>query len=315
MLGNTSLVSVPFRVSLKSTNVTFHQLFNLYIMTVVLSIGVIANVTIMVTMRDASFRKLPISIYFTALAMSDTLTLALNAGHQFLLQTSGTSFFQSTILCCTCGFLLNVASGTSSWFIVCISAERLLVVKFPLKAKYYTSKMKACVTLLVVTFVIFLLNSSWVIMVDYTTTTCQPLPMFRDLRKTFPGMMFAMGMNLVPLCITCLCYVILVILVVRKRKVAPVSGGLIVKEKVTATSLYICLASMILTSPFAVYVMLLNMKGWLWNPTDVTLIFDTLTQFLRQINYSVNFFISMVLNSQFRKAVYGLFRKIIRCVR
>ena len=138
------------------------------------------------------------------------------------------NYFRNTFLCSTCGFFINVATGTSSWFVVCIACERLLVVKFPLKARSFTSKTKAVVTLLAVTVVMFLMNSYLIFMVDYNTTTCRFLLVFKDFNKTAQGMLFAVGLNLLPLCITCLSYISLVFLVIRKRKVAPQpqSGGI-----------------------------------------------------------------------------------------
>ena len=310
---NKSLVteSLPkiLRASVRSANVAFHQLFNFYLMALVLVIGVIANGIIVIVMRDVSFRKLPLSVYFTALAISDTVVLCFTAGLQFIKQASEMNYFRNTFLCSTCGFFINFATGTSSWFIVYIACERLLVVKFPLKAKSLTSRTKAIITLLSVTIGMFLLNSYMIFMIDYSTRSCQFLPIFKAFSKTVPGMLFAVGMNLLPLCITCMCYITLVLVVVRKRKVAPQSGGMMVKEKVTTTSLYICLAFMVLTSPVAVYIMLLRLNGWTWNPTNTTLIFDTLTQFLRQFNYSVNFFINVATNPQFRHVVSKLFKR------
>ena len=316
MIGTNSSLATQstqgiLKAIVRSANVAFHQLFNFYLMALVLVIGVIANGIIIIVMRDVSFRKLPLSVYFTALAISDTVVLCFTAGLQFIKQASEMNYFRNTFLCSTCGFFINFATGTSSWFIVCIACERLLVVKFPLKARSFTNKTKAVVTLLAVTVVMFLMNSYLIFMVDYSTTTCRFLLVFKDFNKTAQGMLFAVGLNLLPLCITCLSYISLVSLVIRKRKVAPQpqSGGIMLKEKLTATSLYICLAFMVLTSPVAVYIMLLRLNGWTWNPTNITLIFDTLTQFLRQFNYSVNFFINMATNSQFRHVVSKLFKR------
>ena len=174
--NSTSLLlvtpSVVKKATFRSANVAFHQLFNFYLMALILIIGLIANSIIVIVMRDVSFRKLPLSVYFTALAISDTAVLCFTAGFQFLKQSGALHYFQSTVLCSTCGFFINLATGTSSWFIVCIACERLLVVKWPLKAKAFTSKTKAVVTLLVTTLIVFLMNSYLIFMVDYTTTTC-----------------------------------------------------------------------------------------------------------------------------------------------
>ena len=142
LITNNCLVteSLPkmLDASVRSANVAFHQLFNFYLMALVLVIGVIANGIIVIVMRDVSFRKLPLSVYFTALAISDTVVLCFTAGLQFIKQASEMNYFRNTFLFSTCGFFINFATGTSSWFIVCTACERLLVVKFALKAKSLT---------------------------------------------------------------------------------------------------------------------------------------------------------------------------------
>ena len=301
--------SLPTKPSVKNSNLAFHQLFNYYLMALVLLVGVMANSVIVVVMRDVSFNKLPLSVYFTALAISDTVVLCFTAGFSFLQQATGKSFMHNTVLCSTCGFVINFAGGTSSWFIVCIAFERLLVVKFPFKAKRFTSKTKAVITLTIITIMLILVNSHWIFMIDYTTTTCQYLPVFKDFRKT-ATLIYAVGMNILPLSVTCVCYFLLVVMVIRKRQVAPHSGG-VVKEKLTITALYICLAFMVLTSPFAIYIMLSGKKGWLWNPTEASMIFETLALFLQKFNYSVNFFIYVATSSQFRSKVSKLLKKLI----
>ena len=313
MMTNWSIVteSLPksIRATIRNTNVGFHQLFNFYLMGAILVVGVITNIIIIVIMRDGHFRKLLMSVYFTALAILDTVVLCFIAVLQFMKQTTGFHFFTRTILCSTCGFLSNFATGTSSWFIVCIALDRLLVVKFPLKAKTFSTKTKAVITLISITFVIFLMNTHYIYMVDYSTISCQFLLEFKAYRP-LAGMIFAVGMNILPLCLTCLCYMMLVALVMRKRNVAPSSNSSAMKERVTKTSLYICLAFMILTTPVAVFVMLNRRNGWNRNPTNFTLVFDTLSNFLRQLNYSVNFFINIATNSQFRELSTNCLRKV-----
>ena len=264
IMANSSSVaeSIPkeLRASFRSVNVGFHQLFNFYLMGVILVIGVIANTIIVIVMREASFRKLPISVYFTALAISDTVVLCFIAGLQIMKQASGINYFTSTRLCSTCGFLSNFATGTSSWFVVCVAFERVLVVKYPLKTKTFTSKTKAVVTLTAVTIILFLMNSHYIYMVDFSTTNCEFLPVFKPY-DTLPAMIFGIGMNLVPLGVTCLCYLTLVTMVTRNKAVAPTSHS-VMKEKVTITSLYICQAFLILTSPVAIYIVLLRQNGF-----------------------------------------------------
>ena len=134
----TSAKQDSTEVTIFNTNSGFHLAFNLYLTAIVLMVGLVANVLICVVMSKPTFKKLPLSVYFTALAVSDTVVLCIIATRQIVYQLTGILHLGTTYGCTLLHYLLNVAAMMSSWIIVSIAVERLLVVKFPLKVKDLT---------------------------------------------------------------------------------------------------------------------------------------------------------------------------------
>ena len=79
------------------------------------------------------------------------------------------------------------------------------------------------------------------------------------------------------------------------------------KERLTATALYICLSFLVLVSPSAVFVLVKRINNWTFGMPEYARVYDTLVFFIRQFNYSMNFFIYLASNLQFRKATRRLF--------
>ena len=86
-----------------TSNVIFNRFFNLYLMFPLLFVGLAGNILVVVVMRDKSFKNLPISIYFTAIAVSDAAMLILVSVLQFLKELAQVRMFAVTRLCSTIG--------------------------------------------------------------------------------------------------------------------------------------------------------------------------------------------------------------------
>ena len=280
----------------------FHQTINFYLTGMLMLIGLITNILIIIVMRDNAFKKTPLSVYFISLAVFDTITLFLAGTVQILKYSIGVNYFTNTVLCFTCGYLLNVAQFGSSWTMVCIALERFLVVKFPLKAKQLTSKRKASIAVTSVAISSTVVNSYYFWMVDPTSTTCSWRPSFIWFGKYGQAVFLIVFYNVIPLAITCFSYVSLVVLIYAKKDIASGSNNP-AKERLTITALYICLGFVVLTSPSLIYISMSRAKGWLFRPTDSSRIFDTSAIVLLNINYSTNFFINLVSNSKFRDVI------------
>ena len=167
---------------------------------------------------------------------------------------------------------------------------------------YSFSKKKAIIAVVTIAVIGLIINfqSFWI--VDYNvglTSKCTYLPQFHTYGKAGKGYLFLIGYNLIPLFLICICYCALVIMVHQKKKMTSQSNA--ATEKLTATALSICLCFMILTTPVAIRILLTRLDYWTPKMAAMVDVYDTFAQFMRQMNYAMNFFVYYVSNGQFRR--------------
>ena len=282
----------------------FQHAINFYLVGILILVGLITNVLIVVVMKENAFKKTPMSVYFTSLAVFDTFSSCLLGVQQILKYSLGVNYYINTKLCFTCGYLLNVVMCASSWTMACIAVERFLVVKFPFKAKQLTSKRKASIAVISVAIFSTVINSYSIWMVDPSSETCSWRQNFISFAKYGHPIVLIVFYNFIPWLVICFSYVSLVILIYVKKDITSGSNNP-AKERLTITAIYICFAFMVLTSPSLIYISMSRVKGWLFRPTGASRIFSTFSMFFLITNYSTNFFINLVSNSKFREVIRG----------
>ena len=104
--GNLSVVTMTAtKTSKVYQNVVYHQVFNLYLMFPIMVVGLAGNAMVVAVMRDKVFNKLPLSVYFTSLAVSDSVMLVLSTVLQAMkeLAPNKINFFSVAKLCSSLG--------------------------------------------------------------------------------------------------------------------------------------------------------------------------------------------------------------------
>ena len=108
--GTSNIMSSVVTMISKNTpkvyqNVVFHRIFNIYLMFPILVVGLIGNVLVVAVMRDKVFNKLPLSVYFTAIAVSDSVMLTMHTIMQVMkeLTPNHVNFFSVAKLCSSLG--------------------------------------------------------------------------------------------------------------------------------------------------------------------------------------------------------------------
>ncbi|XP_064617971.1 neuromedin-U receptor 2-like [Liolophura sinensis] len=109
---------------------------------VIVAIGVVLNAVSFVVLLQKNMRRSASSLFLSVLAIYDSLALLLN----FMIgvirgQNPGANqnFMDSQFLCKFHGVLVEVFNLLSVWTIVAFTIERFIIVKFPLKAKLFTT--------------------------------------------------------------------------------------------------------------------------------------------------------------------------------
>ena len=140
-IGNISQKEIHRTVKISSP--AWKEALNLYLTPLVLLMGLVTNLLIILIIKKSAFKHRPLAVYFISLAISDTICLTVIALMQIIKERYGLTLITANVYCIVVGYLLLVSSMTSSWYIVCVAVERVLVVKYPMKAKELTSKNKA----------------------------------------------------------------------------------------------------------------------------------------------------------------------------
>ena len=95
---STTAVAPPVKA-----NKLYHDMFSVYLPVVILVVGIIGNILVVIVMRNNVFKKLPLSIYFTAIAVSDSAYLLLATSLQMTRELNGFHFFRVARYCASLG--------------------------------------------------------------------------------------------------------------------------------------------------------------------------------------------------------------------
>ena len=84
-------------------NVVYHQILNVYLMIAVTVVGLVMNGLVVAVMRDKVFNKLPLSVYFTAIAVCDSVMLVMSTVMQTMKEIAHINMFSKAKLCSSLG--------------------------------------------------------------------------------------------------------------------------------------------------------------------------------------------------------------------
>ena len=74
---NVSSSPLPPKINIWGYDLWLHQLLSYYLMWLVVVVGVLGNCLVIAVMRHKTFNKRPLSVYLTAIAISDSVMLVL----------------------------------------------------------------------------------------------------------------------------------------------------------------------------------------------------------------------------------------------
>ena len=124
---------------------TTEENLTLVLAPVVLLVGLIGNSLSGAVMLRRQFRKTSLGIYLVMLAVADNLTLLSNRMTRDWIRiiTGFNIRTYSDVSCRTLVYVMYSSCSISSWLIVAVSIERVLVVSLPFKAKELSTRRRA----------------------------------------------------------------------------------------------------------------------------------------------------------------------------
>ena len=132
------------------------KVINLYAQPLIAVVGVVGNTISMLVMFQPNNRRTSFGVYIRALAMSDTLVLVSSTGYWLNRLLSSTPL--RDIDCKLHGYLINSLQMNGFFLILGFTLDRLVAVRFPLKALTWCGSKRAKVVSAATFTVVWLIN-------------------------------------------------------------------------------------------------------------------------------------------------------------
>lgn len=271
-------------------------------------LGILGNILIIIILTQKKNRHFTSSVFFTSLAVSDTITISSGVYNSYIRYVE-----RNTAECKVSTFLGYTSVQLSSGILVGVAIERALGVSIPHKVKTICTHVNAKKVVCILAFVLSTFNVSILVSFDiYTfpgevTINCEPFGhMEYFMLEIYPWLDLCISFAVPYVCIMISSFVIIVKIKEISSRARNVENNRV--ASVTRTLLAANVAFMITMGPFGVYQIIhpyppLDDMGYsVW--------IGLLT--LAQSNASINFFLYFLSGPRFRADVKQFFMCFMR---
>ena len=282
------------------------HIINKYVRPAILIIGFFNNILTFCVMRRPRLKMLSVSVYFSALALSDNFVIIIDFVFN-VLRYYGIYFRNhSTVICRHYHLWLRVFFTYSSWLVVCIAVERVLVVKYPFRAKSLCNTRNALITVVSVFLLIF--GTSWYVYPTWVVNEegiCSLNPSYLTFSMYVSPWLMSVLYSYLPFLILIATHAILLFSITvadkNREKMTKNTEGYKMADKLTKTAISICVTYLFLTTPVSVYYTITFANYT--NKSPGFKLAGAITDTLGMVNYSVNMFLYIVTSRLFRQEI------------
>ena len=319
--ANTTTVPVPSEHTIYDDVLSALKYINIFLLPTCLVFGVMGNFVTMVVMNTKSFSTLTSKYFLIALAISDNILLLTQPLNQLIVISMFGRDVRalSNIGCKLYFWFFKNGKMTSSWFVVFLCIERFVAVQFPFKVKSLFCKRNCLIGVTAVYLVMAVYNGVWSwahnIMPD---GYCYPDGFDKtnaDDNILFKNMLIAGSFlySIVPIFIMATITPMIIAKLGRRsklrKKLTRGTGKELELVRASTMLLSIVITYIICVAPVTALHLISFFSGFhaFGNNPKPFLIFRDISQILEQLNYTVNFFLYVASNRQFRQSVVRLF--------
>ncbi|XP_013390936.1 QRFP-like peptide receptor [Lingula anatina] len=283
--------------------------------------GLTGNTFTILIMSGKQFQKMTISTLLIALSVSDSLLVVMAPfNKKWFQQMIGVDVRSFSLFSCKVFFWFwRMAKMTSSWFVVIVAIERFIAVWFPLKVRTLCTKRNARIALALDYICIGAFNFAWVWVADNLTPsgTCSPnyapSPEFKTVTVGF----IWVGSFVYSVIPTAILLVLTSLIIGRLYSQRRVRRALSITSdksqsslknkdntnKSTALLLGVAIAFLVLVNPIATAHIVTVITDRKIFETDEPgfQVYREIASLLESANYSINFFIYVIWNQQYRQ--------------
>ena len=221
--------------------------------------GLLLNILIIVLMLKGEMKSRSVSVYYIVIAIGDIINV-----FAFFLSFSAVDIFGISVItihksvCAIVVFGMHFGAALSSGSVILLAFERMLVLRFPLRAKEFCSKKRsviACVFMAVCAFGVHAFNLVISDIVYFgNQARCWHNPYFNDFNRNERVWLNAIFDYFMPLSLVLICNITLIRLLVtlkqkREKLVGKKEKDMMLIRKNTVTSVVICTTYILLKTP------------------------------------------------------------------
>ena len=266
----------------------------------IVAIGIIGNILSLCVLSRKKFRNLSVSVYLRGLAVADVSSLLISHSFLNLLEkTTGNYMRDFQGWACKIFIWLHLSlPWISSWLVVCISVERVIVVYTPHKAKRLCTTTKAYMVTTSLYLFILLGNVHSFFKYDIHVGYCSPVEEIYYVALV--GVAIALT-SIAPFLVIVVCNLVIVCTLIKMSKVQKAlshdKSSSQNSKNLTVMLVLNCILFLILTSPYNIVLMVYFFS----DKAKFDLNFINVTYELAFSNHAINFFLYVICGSLFRK--------------
>ena len=264
----------------------------------IVAIGIIGNILSLCVLSRKKFRNLSVPVYLRGLAVADVSSLLISNSFLNLLEkTTGNYMRSSQDWACKIFNWLHLSfSWISSWLVVCISVERVIVVYTPHKAKRLCTTTKAYKVTTFIYLLFLVSNIHAFFKYDIHAGNCGPVDEIYNV--ALGGVSIAL-FSIVPGLVIVVCNLVIVCTLIKMSRVQKSHDKLASKDSKNLTVMLVinCLFFLILTSPY-------NMINKFSDQAAINKNIILAMYQLASSNHAINFFLYVICGSLFRKELF-----------
>ena len=271
----------------------------------IVAIGTIGNILSLCVLSRRKFKNLSVSVYLRGLAIADFFTLLVSNSFVNLLEKTTRNDTRSLQdwACKIFAWLHSSLPWISSWLVVCISVERVIVVYIPHKAKKLCTTTKAYMVTTFVYFFFLLGHIHAFLKYDINAGYCGPVDQVYYI--SLVGVALALY-SVVPLLVIVICNILIVCTLIKMSKVQKTmsheKSASQNSKNLTVMLVMNCIFFLILTSPYNIVITLYFYS----DKAEFDYNIINATYEVRFSNHAINFLLYVICGSLFRKELFRM---------
>ncbi|XP_074660419.1 FMRFamide peptide receptor frpr-18-like [Tubulanus polymorphus] len=301
--------SAVFIQDFPTSNTSNQRLF-LYFFPVIFVFGIVGNTLSFCVMYTARMRRCSYSYYLSTLAVFDSGMLVFNAlawvnAIAFMAANKIVVTIDSDIRCKVMELYSDVFMMGSSWTVVIVTLERLVIVLFPFKGRIVCTPKFARGVVAAHVLVVFAMS-------PWTASSTHYVPgegCYRTKSDLVADYTFSSFLYIyIPIILTFGANFIIIAVMCRSSKFGDSSNKSNTARRVTCTILTISITFLCLVLPLGIIAVMFGSAKTQQMRDKLATIMDT-CRIVLSLNYCTNFYLYLITGKEIRKALVGLCRR------